>query len=487
MKIGIVGAGIAGLAAAVRMASAGHEVEVFEANAYPGGKLSEFVQDGYRFDAGPSLFTMPQYVEELFKVAGEEVSRHFRYRRLPILCNYFWEDGTRLSASGDISEFGRDIERTLGVPAERVIRSLEDSRHKYELSGRIFLEKSLHKTETWLNREAWKAMLQIPQFDLFTTMHAVNERNVQHPKLVQLFNRYATYNGSNPYKTPGLLTIIPYFEYGIGAFYPEGGMHSITKAIWQLGQRKGAKYHFEKPVAQIVVENGHAKGLVAGGTEHRFDRVISNMDAYYTYRKLLPGQAAPERALRQEKSTSALIFYWGIQRSFPELDLHNIFFSDDYRSEFRELSVGRISDDPTVYINITSKYTPADAPPGCETWFTMVNVPYNSGQNWDAMIAETRERVLAKLSRILGVPVAPLIATEGLLDPRSIESKTSSHLGALYGTSSNNRLAAFLRHPNFSNRIKGLYFCGGSVHPGGGIPLALLSAKIATDLILIKS
>jgi phytoene desaturase len=487
MKIGIVGAGIAGLAAAVRMASAGHEVEVFEANTYPGGKLSEFVQDGYRFDAGPSLFTMPQYVEELFKVAGEEVSPHFRYHRLPVLCNYFWEDGTRLSASGDISEFGRDIERTLGVSAERVIRSLEDSRYKYELTGRIFLEKSLHKADTWLNQEVWKAMLQIPQFDLFTTMHAVNERNVQHPKLVQLFNRYATYNGSNPYKTPGLLTIIPHFEYGIGAFYPEGGMYSITKAIWQLGQRKGVKYHFEKPVAQIVVENGHAKGLVAGGTEHRFDRVISNMDAYYTYRKLLPGQEAPERALRQEKSTSALIFYWGIQRSFPELDLHNIFFSDDYRREFRELSVGSISDDPTIYINITSKYTPADAPPGCETWFTMVNVPYNSGQNWDVMIAETRERILAKLSRILGVPIAPLIATEGLLDPRSIESKTSSHLGALYGTSSNNRLAAFLRHPNFSNRIKGLYFCGGSVHPGGGIPLALLSAKIATDLILEKS
>ncbi len=483
MKIAVIGAGIAGLAASVRMASAGHEVDVFEANSYPGGKLSQFVQDGYRFDAGPSLFTMPQYVEELFEVAGEDIAPHFRYQRLPVLCNYFWEDGTRLSASGDKQDLAHAVEQTLGVPAQKVLHALDDSERKYRLSGRIFLEKSLHKASTWLQPQALKAMLQIPRFDLFTTMNAVNERHFQNPKLVQLFNRYATYNGSNPYKTPGLLTIIPHFEYGIGAFYPEGGMHSITQAIWKLGMRKGARYHFNTPVEEIQVENGRATGIRTGSEWLSYDCVISNMDAFYTYRKLLPREPAPERTLRQEKSTSALIFYWGIRREFPELDLHNIFFSNDYRHEFNCLSAGKVSDDPTVYINITSKYTPSDAPPGCETWFTMVNVPYNSGQDWDAIVDSTRRNVLGKLSRILGVAIEPLIACEGLLDPRTIESKTSSHLGALYGTSSNNQLSAFLRHPNFSSRIKGLYFCGGSVHPGGGIPLALLSAKIAGEMI----
>lgn len=483
MKIGIIGAGIAGLAAAVRAAAAGHEVEVFEANSYPGGKLSSFEQDGYRFDAGPSLFTMPQYVEELFEIAGEDIGPHFQYHRLPILCNYFWEDGTCLSASGDSETFAREVEQKLGVPAGRVLHALRDSERKYRLSGRIFLEKSLHKAATWLHAKVLGAMLQIPRFDLFTTMNAVNERHLKHPKLVQLFNRYATYNGSNPYKTPGLLTIIPHFEYGIGAFYPEGGMHSITRAVWQLGVRKGVHYHFGTPVEEIRVENGRATGLYIEGAWKYYDAVISNMDAFFTYRKLLPREPAPERALRQEKSTSALIFYWGIQRQFPELDLHNIFFSEGYRHEFDSLSAGKISDDPTIYINITSKYTPADAPAGCENWFTMVNVPYNSGQDWNALIMETRRNVLAKLSRILGKSIEPLIACESLLDPRSIESKTSSHLGALYGTSSNNRMSAFLRHPNFSNRIRRLYFCGGSVHPGGGIPLALLSAKIVNDLI----
>jgi len=483
MNIGIIGAGIGGIAAAVRMAAQGHQVSVFEANSYPGGKLSEFRQDGFRFDAGPSLFTMPHYVDELFQLAGENPQDHFTYQQIPTICHYFWEDGTRLAASHDKTAFANAIHETLKVPPDDIHRYLLDSQKKYELTGRIFLEKSLHKASTWLQPNILPALLKIPQYDLFTSMNNVNQRFVKHPKLVQLFNRYATYNGSNPYKTPGLLTIIPHFEYHIGAFYPSGGMHSITQAVWKLAQGLGVQFHFNTPVSEIIVTNKTASALRIQQEIIPFDAIISNMDAFFTYRKLLPTQPAPERTLRQEKSTSALIFYWGIQHTFPELDLHNIFFSNDYQHEFNCLDKGTVSDDPTVYINITSKYTPADAPPGCESWFTMVNVPYNNGQDWDALIAKTRKNVLAKLSRILGKDIEALIASEASLDPRSIESKTASHLGALYGTSSNNPLAAFLRHPNFSKKIRHLYFCGGSVHPGGGIPLALMSAKISTDIL----
>lgn len=483
LRIGIIGAGIAGLAAAVRMAARGHEVEVFEANAYPGGKLSEVKIGTYRFDAGPSLFTMPHYVDELFRVAGVEKSGFFNYERLPVVCRYFWEDGTQLTAHADASDFAREVERTTGVPARRIEAILQDSEHKYRSTGWIFLEKSLHRLQTWWSFDVLKALLKIPALDLFTSMHKVHERALEHPKLVQLFNRFATYNGSNPYKAPGLLSIIPYFEHRIGAFYPEGGMYSITQAIYELAKSMGVRFHFNSPVEKIAVENKRASGLIVDGECHRFDRLISNMDVFFTYRKLLPDQPHPERSLRQEKSTSALIFYWGIREKFPELDLHNIFFSEDYRAEFDHLAAGKVFRDPTVYVNISSKYTPDDAPPGSENWFTMINVPYNSGQDWDALIEEVRRHTLAKLSRILGRDIASLIEAEETLDPRTIESKTASHLGALYGTSSNNRMAAFLRHANFSGQIKNLYFCGGSVHPGGGIPLCLLSAKIVDEVM----
>jgi phytoene dehydrogenase-like protein len=164
--------------------------------------------------------------------------------------------------------------------------------------------------------------------------------------------------------------------------------------------------------------------------------------------------------------------------------MHNIFFSKDYEHEFHSIfNENTVCDDPTVYINITSKHKPDDAPQAQQNWFVMVNVPPNKGQDWDALIALTKKAVLSKLSRLLKKDIEPLIINESILDPRSIESKTASYQGSLYGTSSNNRYAAFLRQANFSKQIQNLYFCGGSVHPGGGIPLCLLSAKIVSELI----
>ena len=485
MRIGVIGAGIGGLAVAVRLAAKGHEVSVFEANPYPGGKLSEFEIDGYRFDAGPSLFTMPHYVDELFRIAGEDPGAHFQYDRLPMVCRYQWEDGVVLRAWADPQEFGAEAARVLGVPPDLVPNFLKKSREKYEGGGHIFLNRSLHRASTWLSAEAVKAASRMGGMDLLSTMNRVHERDLRHPKLVQLFNRFATYNGSDPYQAPGALTIIPHFEHGIGAFYPRGGMIAITRSIEALARRLGVRIHYEAKVEGIALGSGGARGLkVQGMGEIPFDRVVSNMDVLHTFRRLLPQAPQPERALRQPRSTSALIFYWGIRAEFKDLSLHNIFFSGDYPAEFGALAAGDICDDPTVYVNISSKCDPADAPAGCENWFVMINAPANNGaQDWDALIARVRARAIAKLSRMLGRDIAPLIACEAILDPRSIEQKTSSAQGALYGSSSNNRMAAFLRHPNFSSAVKNLYFCGGSVHPGGGIPLCLLSAQITGDLI----
>ncbi len=483
MKIGIIGAGIAGLAASIRLSARGHRVTVFEANHYPGGKLSAFNLNGYRFDAGPSLFTMPEYVEELFRVAGEDSARHFPYRQMPVACHYFWNDGTGLHAYANPDRFGQEAAEKLGVSPDVVPKFLQKSRRKYELAGYIFLEKSLHLASTWIGSGVLRAMMKLPAFDLFSTMHQTHQRTFVHPKMVQLFDRYATYNGSDPYKASGMLTIIPHFEYNVGVFYPEGGMHAITTSLYDLSRRLGVEYHFDTKVDRIEHQNGKTTGLHAGGRPHAFDAVVSNMDVYYTYKKLLPDRKHPERILNQPKSTSALIFYWGIRRTFPELNLHNIFFSDDYHAEFSAHHRGEVTDDPTVYINITAKCTPSDAPEGCENWFVMVNVPPDMGQDWEALIPRIRQQVIRKLSARLNTPIEPLIEAEDVLDPRLIETRTSSHLGALYGYSSNTMMAAFMRHANFSRDLKGLYFIGGSVHPGGGIPLCLLSARITDDII----
>ena len=191
----------------------------------------------------------------------------------------------------------------------------------------------------------------------------------------------------------------------------------------------------------------------------------------------------PEKILSQERSSSAVIFYWGIGKSFPQLDLHNIFFSGDYKAEFDAIfKTKTLFEDPTVYVNITSKDVPTDAPAGKENWFVMVNAPHDTGQDWKELSIALRKWVIQKLNRALDVDIAPLIEEEWIMTPDVIEARTQSYLGALYGASSNNKMAAFMRHPNFSKQLTNLYFCGGSVHPGGGIPLCLLSAKIVADL-----
>jgi phytoene desaturase len=487
----VIGAGIAGIAAAIRLAIKGYRVTVFEANSFPGGKLSEFELEGYRFDAGPSLFTMPHFVEELFLLAGKNPADYISYGQLPVICEYFYEDGTHIRAYADPEKFAEEIERKTGQSKKSVLQYLKKSALKYNITANLFLHRSLHKLSTWLNPHAFRGYLNLHKLDVFQTLNDVNEAHFQDPRVVQLFNRYATYNGSDPYQTPGIMNIIPHLEYNIGAFFPARGMYSITESLVRLAEDLGVQFAYNTPISEIVVLNSKAVGVrpekVDGkpsATYESFDVVVSNMDIVNTYRKLLPGVQGPTRVLEQPKSSSALIFYWGITKSFFDLDLHNIFFSKDYKQEFECLfHKNTISDDPTVYINITSKYKPDDAPPGCENWFTMINVPNNSGQDWEGLIDEARRNITTKLSRLLNTDISKLIACEHILDPRSIEARTSSSQGALYGTSSNNRYAAFLRHNNKSSRIKNLYFVGGSVHPGGGIPLSLLSARIAVGMI----
>ncbi len=497
MRTAIIGAGIAGLAAAVRLAAAGHEVDVYEANDGPGGKLSQFdLPGGYRFDFGPSLFTMPQYVDELFTLAGEDPRDHFNYTRLAEVCRYWWPDGTRFTAPADTGELVARAAVTFGVEPAVLRNFMDRAAHKYETTGRTFLEKSLHRLDTWLNPQVAGAMLKIPGLDLFTSMHDVHQRDLGEPRLVQLFDRFATYNGSNPYKAPGLLSMIPHFEHHFGAYLPTGGMFDITTSLFELGRRLGVRYHFGTRVDQIIRAGTQVQGLRIGSETVPADLVVCNMDVWLAYDRLLEGARKPKRTLGQQKSTSAVIFYWGIDRSFPELGLHNIFFSRDYEREFGELEAGRLHDDPTIYVNISSKLVPGDAPAGHENWFVMVNAPADSGQDWDAEVDRLRERVIDRLAAAMNFaparrrhtspgPVSGYspIVTERVITPPGIERLTGSHQGALYGTSSNSPFAAFLRHKNFSSEIDGLYFLGGSVHPGGGVPLCLLSARIVAELV----
>lgn len=485
-KAVIIGSGIAGLASAIRIAIKGYVVDVYEANSYAGGKLAEISSDGFRFDAGPSLFTMPQYVDELFVLAGKNPKDYFEYHQLDEICRYFYEDGLRLTAHADIETFANEIESKTQSKAKEVRRFLRKSETIYQVTNQVFLQRSLHRIKSYLHWDTLKSVLSFGKIDAFRTQAKANSTFFKDKRIVQLFNRYATYNGSNPYQAPATLNVIPHFEYHFGAFLPKDGMYDITKSLVKLAEDLGVKFHYNSLVDEICWDNNKGKNQVNGIRVKKqlitADLVISNLDIWFTYKNLLKNVPPPKKLLTQERSSSALIFYWGINGLHPDLGLHNILFAEDYQAEFDAIwKAQTIYHDPTIYINITSKIIKADAPENCENWFVMINVPANNNQNWDELIAKAKQDILQKIERILKIDLSTHIISEEILDPRSIEFKTGSYQGSLYGNSSNNQFAAFLRHPNFSSEINGLYFCGGSVHPGGGIPLALLSAKIIDE------
>jgi phytoene desaturase len=484
----IIGAGVGGMATAIRLRLLGHNVQVFEKNEYPGGKLTHFETNGFRFDAGPSLFTSPQLIEELFTLAKEPVAPYFTYEKLEVACNYFYEDGVNIKAYTNKDAFALELHEKTGESTQNVYRYLNHASDAYNHIANIFLRYTLQSIQTLFKAPVIKAIGQLKMAYLFKSLNSYNESAFKSPKLVQLFNRFATYNGSNPYKAPAMLSLIAHLEHNEGAFYPKGGMISITNALYRLALKLGVEFSFEKQVQEIITEDNSVKGVTVDHLQHDAAIVVSNMDVYFTYKNLLKDASKAAKVKKQERSSSAFIFYWGMNKIFPSLDLHNIFFSADYKGEFDAIfKTGIPFNDPTVYINITNKLEPGKyAPLGKENWFVMVNVPANTGQDWTMLEEFYRKAIINKLNKILGEQVESYIEVSEVLTPVKIESKTASYMGALYGNSSNSKMAAFMRHPNDSKTTNGLYFVGGSVHPGGGIPLCLSSAAIVSNLIQDK-
>ena len=480
----IIGSGVGGMATAIRLAVAGWSVTVFEKNDLPGGKLSAFKLNGYSFDSGPSLFTQPQNIKDLFTLANEPIDDYFTYQQVSVACKYFYENGKIVEAFSDPILFAQELKTQLNEQPENITSYLKRSENTYNSIGQIFLNNSLHKSKTWLSRTAFFAIKTLRYGFIFNSLNTHNRKKLSSPEAVQLFDRFATYNGSNPYQAPAMLSLIPHLEQNEGTYFPNGGMISITNALYKLAIKKGVIFNFNTPVERIIHNEGKVAGIVANKLTIHANVVVSNADIYFTYKNLLNDIPYSKKILKQERSSSAIIFYWGIKKNFPALQLHNILFSKDYKTEFDNIfNKKSLSNDPTIYINITSKIEKNQSPAGTENWFVMVNAPANTGQNWEQLKNTLRSDVLKKLNRMLGEDVESLIETEHTLDPVSIENKTASYMGSLYGTSSNSKFAAFFRPANFTNAIKGLYFCGGSVHPGGGIPLCLKSAKIVSDII----
>jgi phytoene desaturase len=472
----VIGSGVAGLATAIRLANMGIKVSVFEKNAVPGGKIGEISSKGYRFDTGPSLFTLPELVEELPGTAEHPL----KYTKLDTISRYFFSDGTVFTAPADPALFAKELSRATGEDPDRVSGYLAAAARLYDVSSPVFLFSAFHRLSRLFTKNNLGVLTGMMQFNPFRTMHGLNRKSFKSDKTIQLFDRYATYNGSDPYRAPATLNMIAHLEHNLGAYFPEKGMRLIVDHLVLLAREKGVSFHFNTQVEEILLKEGRATGIRAMGKEYPADLVVSGGDIFRTWSKLLPRNKSPRTVKKPRLSTSAMILYLGVKRVFEQLDLHNIFFSGDYAAEFKALSPKGQSipfEDPTVYVYNSSFLNKSDAPKDCSNLFVMINTPYNRGEDWEKLAPVARKYMFQKL-RTHGIDLEPHIEFEQVATPADIEEMTLSTAGALYGNSSNSAMSAFNRHPNFSRKYKNLFFVGGSVHPGGGIPLCLASAKI---------
>lgn len=479
-NIGIIGGGFGGLSAAIHLASKGFNVSVFEQNKITGGKAGNLDRKGFRFDTGPSLLTMPFILLDIFNDNNENIEEYLTIKKLELICKYFYPDGTIINACSSPEEFAREIEGKTSDDTDSVKKYFEYSHNIYDLTSELFLFNPVINLKTFLNFKAFKPLINIRKIDPFRTMHGANQSFFKDSRTIQLFDRYATYNGSSPYKAPATLNIIPYVELSMGGYIVEEGIFAIASALKKLAEKKGVTFIFNQKVDKILIKRNEIMGIRSDDKDHLFDAVVSNVDVNFTYEKLLGYHLKNSN----EPSLSGIVFYWGVKGNYPSLEIHNILFSEIYEREFNDIfNYNKCPEDPTIYIYISSKYKKDDAPENFENWFVMINVPCDKGQDWQAEIERMRTIVKQKIRHSLGIDLSDKIIFEEVLSPPDIEAKTGSYRGSIYGFSSNSRISAFKRHPIESKLYKNLYFCGGSVHPGGGIPLVLLSGKHASELI----
>jgi phytoene desaturase len=485
-QVHVIGGGFGGLSAAITAAAQGWKVVLYEKQARVGGKANTKMVGGFRFDTGPSLLTLPDIFARLFNQVEKDIADYIPIVPLSPITRYWFSDGTRF-ASDRLERFIPTLTEHLAV-TEAEVRSHFTKLHKiWERTHRIFLEQSLHSLSTYLSRDTLSSLLHIGSIDAMRSMHAANSESFSDPRMVQLLDRYATYNGSDPFQAPATLNMIAHVEHGLGGFGVKNGIYGIIEGLLRLARELDIEVHTNTEVERIICDRkGKVTHLAVGGETIGASSVISDVDVLTLYERLLQDPEAPlaTRYRRLPPSSSALVFYWGIDRSFNELGLHNIFFSSDYQKEFAQIHrYGKVPLEPTVYVNIGSKITLEDAPEGQENWFVLINAPPHDGRDWSVELQQTRSHVVNRISSILEIDLEQHIVVEDFWTPETIERDTGSHAGSLYGISSNTTMAAFLRHPNKSKRHHGLYLCGGSVHPGGGMPLATLSGMIAARLL----
>ncbi len=491
--VGVIGSGLGGLAAACTLAARGHRVVLFEKNAWLGGKAAQHRADGFRFDMGPTILTVPSVLERIFAEAGERMEAHLDLRRIDPQWRCFFEDGAVLDLDQDAVAMGQRLRAFSPRSEAGYADFLALSEKLHEVSRKFFFWRSVEDIGDTLDLRKnmdLATLRDVLSLRMGSTVAAQIRKRVPDERVSQMLDHFVQYVGSSPYLAPAVLCSIAHMQTQEGVWYPMGGTRAVPEALTALAQRLGVEIRAETGIARIEREDGREDGAVCGvltegGERVALSAVVSNMDSVRTYRELIGGQTGRRFTRRKrEPACSGVVLYLGLDRAYPHLAHHDFVFSRDAHEEFDYIyRRGEPAPDPTCYLAAPSRTEPGVAPEGGEALYILVHAPYlRPHHDWKAMLPGYRQVIFDKLARTAGLTdLQSRIRTERVLTPADIHERYRVLDGAIYGLASHGRFVGAFKPGNRSREVEGLYLAGGAAHPGPGMPMVMMSGWIAAD------
>ena len=484
----VIGAGIGGIATAARLAKNGYEVTVVEKEATPGGRCNQINKDGHRFDIGPTLFLMPEVWEETFAALGEKMSDHLDLRRIDPTYKVHFDDGLELELTSDIGKMQTQLEKVEKTAFTGFLNYIAEGNKHYKISLEKFVGRNFFNIFEYFSLKNLPLIFQLKALG----KHYKNTgRFFKDERLKAAFTFQNMYLGLSPYDAPATYSLLQYTELAEGVWYPMGGMYAGIQALTKVAEKLGVKFIFNAPVKKLKVEGSKVTGLeLQDGRELTADIFVGNADLPYIYDQLLPDRAEAKKLINDKLYTcSTIMFYWGVDKEYPQIAHHNIFLGGDYKASFDQIfNEHKLPEEPSFYVHAPKRTDPAAAPEGQDTLYVLVPVGHldaRTEQDWEAMVKRARQTVLARLANELGAEdLEAHIKFEIVYQPKVWKERFNLVNGSAFGLSHNFWQVGYLRPQNRHKQYKNMYFAGASTHPGTGLPIVLLSARLTTERIL---
>lgn len=492
--IGVVGSGLAGLAAACTLAARGHRVEVFEKNPWLGGKAAVLEERGYRFDMGPTILTVPSVLRRIFAEAGRKLEDYLDLRRLDPQWRSFFEDGSVLDLEENVGAMAKRLERFApgSGSGEGYARFMKLSERLHDISHRYFFYKSIGGLKDMFNARATfqpGTLGDVLAMRMGRSVAGTMRSFVPDERVCQMLDHFTQYVGSAPDSSPAVLCGIAHMQTDEGVWYPIGGTGAVPRALERLARELGVEFHTSTGVERILVREGRVVGLkTSTGEERPLGAVVSNCDSVRTHVELIGGPIAADFLARREyePACSGVVLYLGLKRRYDHLLHHNFVFSKDPHEEFEFIyRKGEPAPDPTCYVCAPTMTEPGVAPEGGEALYVLTHTPHlRPHHDWSAMMPGYRRVILDKLKRCAGMgDIEERIEFESVLTPQGIHDRYRVLNGAIYGLASHGRFLGAFKPGNRSPDVVGLYLAGGAAHPGPGMPMVMMSGWIAGDAL----